>query len=105
MGRDKLARVMRRGRISAAAAARDRDLRRKLKAEFPPMAYTAVSRSLSAALKDAIRASDLTVYRIAKEAHVSQIVISRFLSGERDICMATGDRIAGVLGLTLRAGS
>lgn len=105
MGRNKLARVMRRGRISAAAAARDRDLRRTLKAEFPPKVYPAVSLPLSAALKHAIRASDMTVYRIAKEAHVSQIVISRFLSGERDICMATADRIAGVLGLTLRAGA
>jgi len=32
-------------------------------------------------------------------------VISRFLSGERDIRMATADKLAGILGLKLGAGT
>ena len=47
----------------------------------------------------------MTVYQIAKGAHVSQIIISRFLSGERDIRMATADKLANALGLELVAGS
>jgi hypothetical protein len=41
------------------------------------------------------------MYQIAQEASVSQIVLSRFLSGERDIRMATADKLARVLGLGL----
>ena len=57
---------------------------------------------LSGALRKAIRDSGKSVYQIGKEANVSQIVISRFLSGERDIRMATADRLAQSLGLILR---
>jgi hypothetical protein len=103
MEKKTFARVLRRGKLADEVSARDRDLRRKIAAEFPPAALSAIPRPLSSALKGAIRASDMSVYRIATQAHVSQIVISRFLSGERDIRMATADRIAGVLGLTLRA--
>ena len=39
------------------------------------------------------------MYQIAKRARVSQIIISRFLSGERDIRMATADKLANALGL------
>jgi plasmid maintenance system antidote protein VapI len=35
---------------------------------------------------------------------VSQIVVSRFLSGQRDIRMETADRLAEVLGLKLASG-
>ena len=41
--------------------------------------------------------------RVAKEAGVSQIMVSRFLSGKRDIRLATADRLAHVLGLKLVA--
>jgi len=53
-------------------------------------------------LREAIRSSGKSVYQIAKEADVSQIVISRFLSGERDIRMATADKLAETLGITLQ---
>ena len=56
---------------------------------------------MSEPLKKAIEASGLTVYEIAKRAKVSQIIISRFLSGERDIRMATADKLARILGLKL----
>jgi transcriptional regulator with XRE-family HTH domain len=59
---------------------------------------------LSEALKRAIRQSDKSVYQIAKEADVSPIVISRFLSGERDIRLATADRLAETLGLAVPTG-
>lgn len=92
---------MRSGRLSPADAARDRELRGKVQAEFPPKPPRAIPDPLSEALKRSIRASEMTVYEIAKRSGVSQIVISRFLSGERDIRMATADRLADVLGLKL----
>ena len=49
------------------------------------------------------RRSGKSVYQIAKAANVSQIVVSRFLSGERDIQMETADRLAVVLGLQLES--
>ena len=45
----------------------------------------------------------MTAYEIGRRAGVSPIVISRFVSGERDLRMATADRLAAVLGLRLRA--
>jgi DNA-binding LacI/PurR family transcriptional regulator len=45
--------------------------------------------------------ASITVYEIAKQARVSQIILSRFLSGERDIRMATADKLARVLALIL----
>ncbi len=69
--------------------------------EFPPVPEEPIPNSLSDALKRAIQESEMTVYQIAREAHVSQIIISRFLSGERDIRMATADKLANALGLKL----
>ena len=98
----KIERVFREGRLSAAEVARDEEVRRKVRAEFPP-AVTSGSASgrLSQALKDALRASDKSMYQIAQDAGVSQIVVSRFVSGERDIRMATADKLAEALGLKL----
>jgi plasmid maintenance system antidote protein VapI len=72
-----------------------------VQAEFPPALPPPIPQPLSESLKKAIQTSGISVYKIAKKAHVSQIMISRFLSGERDIRMATADRLANVLGLTL----
>ena len=84
---------------------RDEELRRKVFHEFPPAASSlaAPSDSLSEALRQAIRESDKSVDEVANDAGVSPIVISRFLSGERDIRMATADKLADVLGLKLAA--
>ena len=102
MGKQKgIERVIRSGRLTAQEIARDRELRGKVMAEFPPMPRRATSDALTEALRRAIRSSKITVYEIAKRAGVSQIVISRFLSGERDIRMATADKLAEVLGLEL----
>lgn len=57
--------------------------------------------SLSDALRAAIRASGQTSYALGKAAGISPIVIDRFLAGDRDIRMATADKLAAVLGLQL----
>jgi len=102
----KIERVFREGRLSAEEVARDEEVRRKVQAEFPPVAPCgSASGRLSQALKDALRASDKSMYQIAQEAGISQIVVSRFLSGERDIRMATADKLAEALGLKLASAS
>lgn len=96
-------RAFRTGQLTPEQVARDRRLRRLIEAEFPPLRRPAVPRSLSAALKKAMKQSSKTTYQVAKEAGVSQIMVSRFLSGKRDIRLATADRLAHVLGLKLVA--
>ncbi len=96
----KIERVFRAGRLSAEEAARDEEVRRKVQAEFPPAAPSGgASGRLCQALRDALRASDKSMSQIAQNAGVSQIVVSRFVSGERDIRMAAADRLAEALGL------
>jgi len=58
--------------------------------------------TLTNSLKAAIKASDMTVYQISKESGVTQAMISRFLSDERDIRLATADKLSAVLGLELK---
>jgi|SRR5579884_1189978 len=102
----KIERVFRQDRLSAAEAARDEEVRRKVRAEFPPAESGAsASGQLSHALREALRASEKSMYQIAQDAGVSQIVVSRFLSGERDIRLATADKLAEALGLKLSTGS
>jgi DNA-binding phage protein len=96
-------RVIRQGKLTAEQAARDRHLRRLIEAEFPPTSTRAIPGSLSASLKKAMKRSPKTAYQLAKEAGVSQIMVSRFLSGKRDIRLATADRLAHALGLKLVA--
>jgi hypothetical protein len=74
-------RMFRTGKLTPEQVARDRKLRRLIEAEFPPLRRPAVPRSLSAALKKAMKQSPKTTYQVAKEAGVSQIMVSRFLSG------------------------
>lgn len=98
----KIERLFRDRRLSAEEIARDEEVRRTVQAEFPPAPSSgSASGRLSQALKDAIRGSDKSIYQIAHDAGVSQIVVSRFLSGERDIRMATADKLAEALGLKL----
>ena len=101
MGRKELTRVTRSGKLSKDQVAKDREIRRKVQEELPPAPIPRIPHPISESLKRAIEESSLSVYEIAKRAHVSQIMISRFLSGERDIRMATSDKLANVLGLKL----
>jgi hypothetical protein len=102
----KIERRFRQRRFSAEEVARDEDVRRKIEAEYPPAPRSGnASGRMSQALRDALHASDKSMYQIAQEAGVSQIVVSRFLSGERDIRMATADKLAETLGLKLASSS
>ena len=101
MGKKEIERVLKSGKLSPEEIAKDRETRKRIQGEFPPKPRRAIPDSIGEALKRSIRASDMTMYEIAKRASVSQIVISRFLSGDRDIRMATADKLAEVLGLKL----
>jgi len=96
-----LRRVRRTRRLTPEEVARYQAIRRQIYAEFPPALPAALSDSLSEVLREAIRESGMTVYQIAKRAGISQIMVSRFISGERDIRLATADKLAQALGLKL----
>jgi hypothetical protein len=106
MAERKVERVIRTRRLTPEEIAKDDEIRRRVEEEFPPAPPSCHigTGALSRALREAIRGSDKSVYQIAKAANVSQIVVSRFLSSERDIRMETADRLADVLGLKLGAG-
>jgi plasmid maintenance system antidote protein VapI len=55
-------------------------------------------------LRKAIKASGLTHYAIAKLADVSPSQIDRFMTGERDLKLATAANLAASLGLSLGRG-
>ena len=104
MTRKKITRTVRTGRLTPEQAARDDEIRRKVRAEFPPLRQQIAPGPLSESLKLAVRESGKTVYQVCKEAGISQIMVSRFMSGERDIRMGTADKLANVLGLKLMVG-
>jgi transcriptional regulator with XRE-family HTH domain len=54
---------------------------------------------ISAVLRKAIEASEMTMHGIAKASGVSYPIIFRFMSGERDIRLATADKLATTLGI------
>ena len=56
--------------------------------------------NLSDAIKAEIGRRGLTAYAVAKLAGITPNVVSRFLSGERDITLATADKVATALGLS-----
>jgi DNA-binding phage protein len=102
----KIERVFRDRRLTPAEVARDEEVRRQVNAEFPPAARTHVAPGrLSQALKDALRVSDRSMVQIAQDSGVSPILLERFLTGERDIRMATADKLAEALGLNLAQAS
>src|SRR4051794_29134159 len=57
--------------------------------------------SISAQLLSIIDNRGLTPYAVAKLAGISPGIVSRFVSGERDIRLGTMDQIAAALGLRL----
>ncbi|HLU48966.1 MAG TPA: helix-turn-helix transcriptional regulator [Planctomycetota bacterium] len=103
MAKKNLKRVARSGRLSAEQVRKDRESRKKVCDEFPPVSKATIPNALSETLRRAIQESERSAYQISKEAHVSQIMVSRFSSGERDICLATADKLANALGLKLIA--
>jgi transcriptional regulator with XRE-family HTH domain len=56
---------------------------------------------VSQALRDTIRERGLTAYSTAKQAGVSVDAVQRFLNAERGLNLATVDKLADALDLTL----
>ena len=54
-------------------------------------------------IREAIKDSGLTIYRLAKDSGVSQPVLCRFVNGKRGITLATASKLVEVLGLELVA--
>ncbi len=107
MNERRIERSFRARRLTPEEAARDNEIRQKVQQEFPPVEPQPGAHAdlLATALRQAIRDSHQSVYQIAQASGVSQIVISRFLSGQRDIRLHTADRLAAVLGLRLSLGT
>lgn len=100
MERKKFQRINRERCLTEAEVNSDELIRSQVLKEFPPANLTiSETGSISDALRRAIQASPKSVYQICKETGISQIVVSRFLSGERDIRLATADRLARALGI------
>jgi transcriptional regulator with XRE-family HTH domain len=59
--------------------------------------------SISDTLREALLASGLTPYRLAKLAGTTPPVVTRFINGERDLRLATAAKLAEALGLELLA--
>ena len=53
-------------------------------------------------LRREILGAGKSVFAVAREAHVSQPILSRFLSGKRGITLQTAERLCRSLGLELR---
>ena len=96
-----------------ATGSRRRRIERNLNAlvaaveNLPPQRTALLLESLKmgmidADLRAAIVESGLTHYRIAKDAGVSPDVITRFVTGERDIRLGTAAKVAAALGLELK---
>jgi plasmid maintenance system antidote protein VapI len=60
--------------------------------------------TLADTLRKAIRASGQSQHAISRQTEVPPPVISRFLSGKRDLTLRTAERLAEYLGLELRLG-
>src|SRR5438128_171446 len=103
MAKKHFKRIHRSGKLSPQEAARDREIRRKVMEEFPPLEREPDAPVLSDPLRAAIAQSGQSVHRLAKEAKVSAIVLQQFLDGQRDLRLATAERLVQVLGLKLVA--
>ena len=58
--------------------------------------------TLPEGLRQALRNSGKTSYQLNEETGVNHGVILRFLKGERDIRMATAEKLAAAVGLTVK---
>lgn len=62
---------------------------------------TAAQAPISKALRNTIHERRLTAYAAAKSSGVSVDAVQRFLNEERGLTLATVDKLAGALNLTL----
>ena len=100
MERKTFRRIIRDRQLTEEEIVADEQIRSQVMQEFPPT-DSAVPQAgcISEALRRALRSSPKSIYQICKETEISQIVVSRFLSGERDIRLTTADRLAKALGI------
>ncbi len=63
------------------------------------MRYDAVMASIAEQLRLAIEQSGKSRYRIAQESGVAEAVLSRFMSGERDLKLSTANKLCEAMGL------
>ena len=103
MAKKTVKHIYRTGRLSAQEVARNRELRRKIMEEFPPLEADPDSPVLRDPLREAIVQSGKSVRRLATQAKVSEIVLQQFLAGKRDLRLATAESLALILGLKLVA--
>ena len=61
----------------------------------------AARHTLSSQIRDVIESRNLSLAELGKLADVDPAIIGRFLSGQRDLRLATADKIAAALGLRL----
>jgi len=68
----------------------------------PTNAYTVImSKTLTDEIRDAVRQSELTCYRICQKTGIDKASMSKFLSGERGLSLAHLDKLAALLGLRI----
>jgi hypothetical protein len=91
--------------LTPQEATADRDVRRKVEAEFPPRLGIRSDEPspLRELLENAFGDSGKSVELIAQESGVPTAVVTRFLAGDRDIHLATADLLVRSLGLEVVA--
>ena len=106
MGNRKPPGVTRKCSLTPKKAAKDQGSPRKAEQESrrASRAVAAGSQSIADVLKRAISSSDRSIQEIAVESLASEGAIMRFLAGEKDIRLATADRLLRVLNLRLTVG-
>ncbi len=60
-----------------------------------------MSKSLTEQIRDAVRGSKLSQYRICQETGIDKASLSKFLSGERGLSLAALDKLATLLKLRI----
>lgn len=53
-------------------------------------------------MRQTIENSGFTMYQVAKESGVAPAILSRFMSGKRTLTLPTAEKIAQIVGLTLK---
>ncbi len=93
--------------LTPAEIASDAEIRESVFREFPAKSNDSEQQqansnpSLTKLLKAAIEESPKSVDQIASDAQVSSTLLTAFLAGQRDIRMATADKLATALGLSV----
>ncbi len=59
-------------------------------------------RTFADLIRATTEARSLTAYALARDSGVNSAVVGRFLKGQRDVTLATAERLCRALGLELR---